>query len=48
MVVKLAIKGFGKALKTLKKDPSKPINPVKPTPGKKQTEAYLKKLKGKK
>jgi hypothetical protein len=43
--VGIALRGLGKALK---KDPSTPINPVKPKPGRKETEAYLKKLKGKK
>ena len=43
----IAKKGFGKALKALKKDPTTPVQ-IKPTPGKKQTEEYLKKLKGKK
>lgn len=32
----------------LKPDPVKPINPVKPKPGRELTEAYLKKLKNKK
>lgn len=32
----------------LKPDPSTPINPVKPTAGRKLTEEYLKKLKDKK
>jgi len=40
----IAIKGLGKALK---KDPSTPINPFKPTTGLKQTEAYKKKIKSK-
>jgi len=43
--VGIALRGLGKALK---KDPSTPINPVKPTPGKEKTKAYLKKLKGRK
>ena len=32
----------------LKKDPTTPINPVQPKPGRDLTEAYLKKLKNKK
>ena len=43
----IALKGFGKALKTLKKDPTTPVQ-IKPTPGKEKTKEYLKKLKGKK
>ena len=42
--VGIALKGLGRALK---KDPSTPINPVKPTKGLKQTEAYKKKIKSK-
>jgi hypothetical protein len=43
----IALRGFGKALKSMKKDPTTPVK-IKPTTGKKQTEKYLKKLKGKK
>jgi len=41
----IALRGLGKALK---KDPADAIKSVKPKPGKKETEAYLKKLKGRK
>jgi len=43
----IAKKGFGKALKALKKDPTTPVQ-IKPTTGKEKTKEYLKKLKGKK
>ena len=43
----IALRGFGKALKALKKDPTTPVQ-IKPTPGKEETKEYLKKLKGKK
>ena len=42
--VGIALKGLGRALK---KDPSTPINPVKPTTGLKKTEAFKKKIKSK-
>jgi len=38
----IALKGLGRALK---KDPSTPINPFKPKPGLKETEAYKNKIK---
>lgn len=40
----IALRGIGRALK---KDPTTPINPVKPKTGLKQTEAFKKKIKSK-
>jgi len=42
----IALRGFGKALKALKKDPTTPVK-IKPTTGLKETEAYKKKIKSK-
>jgi hypothetical protein len=41
----ISLRGKGAVLK---KDPTTPINPVQPKPGRDLTEAYLKKLKKKK